>query len=108
MNLNAATLALATLLSLPAIPLPSARAAEQQAAPDSAMTEGEIRRIDKDAGKLTIRHGPIVNLKMPGMTMVFQVKDRTLLDKVNAGDKIRFSAEKTGNTYFVTGIETAK
>jgi Cu/Ag efflux protein CusF len=70
-----------------------------------ALTEGEIRRVDKEAKKLTIKHGPIKNLDMPAMTMVFQVKDPAFLDKVKAGDKVRFRAEKLGDDYTVTRIE---
>ena len=69
------------------------------------MTEGEIRRVDKDAKKLTIKHGPIPNLNMDSMTMVFQVKDPAMLDQVKAGDKIRFQADKIGGQYTVTKIE---
>jgi Cu/Ag efflux protein CusF len=72
------------------------------------LTEGEIRKVDKDAKKLTIRHGPIVNLDMPAMTMVFQVKDPAMLDQVKAGDKIRFAADRSGGTYTVTQIEVTK
>jgi Cu(I)/Ag(I) efflux system periplasmic protein CusF len=72
------------------------------------LTDGEVRKVDKDAKKLTIRHGPIQNLDMPAMTMVFQVKDQAMLDKVNAGDKVKFSAEKIGGALTVTGIEPAK
>ncbi|MGH8682593.1 MAG: copper-binding protein [Burkholderiales bacterium] len=73
-----------------------------------ALADGEIRKVDKDARKLTIKHGPIPNLDMPGMTMVFQVKDPALLDQVKAGDKIRFQAEKIGGAFTVTRIEPAK
>lgn len=73
-----------------------------------ALANGEVRRIDKDAKKLTIRHGPIQNLDMPAMTMLFQVKDPAMLDKVNTGDKIRFSAEKTGGAFTVTSIEVVR
>ena len=79
-----------------------------QAKSDAALTDGEVRKVDKDAKKLTIRHGPIQNLDMPAMTMVFQVKDPAMLDKVNAGDKVKFSAEKVGGAFTVTGIEAAK
>lgn len=75
---------------------------------ESAMTEGEVRRVDKDARKITLRHGPIKNLDMPAMTMVFQVKDAALLDKVNTGDKVKFNAEKIPGGYAVTEIETVK
>jgi Cu/Ag efflux protein CusF len=71
----------------------------------AALTDGEIRRVDKEAKKLTIKHGPIQNLDMPAMTMVFQVKDSAMLDQVKAGDKVRFQAEKVGGAYTVTRIE---
>ena len=71
----------------------------------ATLTDGEIRRVDKEAKKLTIKHGPIQNLDMPAMTMVFQVKDPAMLDQVKAGEKIRFEAEKIGGAYTVTRIE---
>lgn len=70
--------------------------------------EGEIRKIDKSAAKITIKHGPMAKLDMPAMTMVFQVKDKALLDVVKAGDKVRFDAERSGGAYIVTEIETAR
>jgi Cu/Ag efflux protein CusF len=79
--------------------------AQSQAA---ALTDGEVRKVDTDAKKITIRHGLIVNLDMPGMTMVFQVKEPAMLDKVKAGDKIKFRADKTEGAYVVTRIETVK
>ena len=78
------------------------------AAGSSQLAEGEVRKIDKEAGKITLRHGPITNLEMPAMSMVFQVKDPAMLDKVQMGDKVRFSAEKAGATFTVTHIEPAK
>jgi len=74
----------------------------------SPVVDGEVRRVDKDAKKLTIRHGPITNLDMPAMTMVFQVKDRAMLDQVKAGDKIRFVVEKSSGAYTVTHLEPVK
>jgi Cu(I)/Ag(I) efflux system periplasmic protein CusF len=74
----------------------------------SALADGEVRRIDKDAQKMTIKHGPIPSLDMPPMTMVYRVKDPAMLDKVKAGDKIRFSADKIGGAYTVTAIEAGK
>ena len=70
-------------------------------------TEGEVRKIDKDAKKITLKHGPIKNLDMPGMTMVFQVKDAALLDKLVVGDKILFTAEQQQGALVATGIEKA-
>ena len=72
------------------------------------LTAGEIRKVDKDAKKITIKHGEIKNLDMPPMTMVFQVKDPAMLDQVKTGDKVKFDAEKLGGAYTVTQIELAK
>jgi Cu/Ag efflux protein CusF len=92
-----AVLALALPLALPVH-------ADDKALPN----DGEIRKVDKDAKKVTIKHGPLAKLDMPAMTMVFQVKDPALLDKVKAGDKVKFDAEKIGSAYTVTRIEQAK
>ena len=81
---------------------------ETPAAASSNMAEGEIRKVDMDSKKITIKHGEIKNLDMPGMTMVFQVKDPAMLDKVKAGDKVRFMAEKAGGAIVVTDIQQAK
>ena len=70
--------------------------------------DGEIRKVDFENKKITIKHGAIKNLDMPGMTMVFQVKDPAMLDKVKAGDKVRFTAEKTGGAIVVMDIQMAK
>lgn len=73
----------------------------------AALTDGEVRKIDKEAKKLTLRHGPIANLEMPGMTMVFQVQNAALLDPIKVGDKVRFAADKVGGAIMVTRIELA-
>lgn len=73
----------------------------------SEMTDAEVRKVDKDNGKLTLRHAEIKNLEMPAMTMVFVVRDKAMLDKVKAGDKVRFKAEHVGGSYVVTAIEAA-
>ena len=108
---------LATLFAAILITAAPATAAAQDAhhkgAPTAAgatsqLSEGEVRRIDKETGKITLRHGPIANLDMPAMSMVFQVKDPAMLDKVQTGDKVKFSAEKTGGSFTVTHIEPAK
>ena len=81
---------------------------EMPMAASSDMAEGEIRKVDMDNKKITIKHGEIKNLDMPGMTMVFQVKDQAMLEKVKAGDKVRFKAEKAGGAMVVTDIQSAK
>ena len=72
------------------------------------MTDGEIRKVDKDTKKITIKHGEIKNLDMPGMTMLFQVKDPAMLDMFKPGDKVKFRAEKAGGGIVVTEIQIAK
>ena len=71
----------------------------------SAMSKGEVRKVDKDAQKITLKHGPIDNLGMPPMTMVFRVKDPAMLDQVGRGDKVNFSADNINGAYTVTHIE---
>lgn len=72
------------------------------------MTEGVIRKIDKANNKITIKHGEIKNLDMPGMTMVFQVKDSVMLDTVNTGDMVKFKVEKMGGAFVITDIQAGK
>lgn len=87
----------------------SSKAASGTAASsNTAMTDGEIRKVDKDAGKITIKHGELKNLDMPAMTMVFQVKDKSMLDTVKTGDKVSFVADKIDGKFTVTQIEAKK
>ena len=74
-------------------------------APTTALTSGEIKKVDLDTGKMTIQHGPLVNLHMPAMTMVFKAKDPALLQSLKAGDKVRFAAESVGGSLVVTTLE---
>ena len=78
------------------------------AAAAGALSEGEVRKVDKESGKVTIKHGPLANLDMPPMTMVFRVKEPAMLDQVKAGDAIRFKAEKIGGNYTVTELQPGK
>ena len=72
------------------------------------MTDGEIRKVDKAAQKITIKHGEIKSLDMPPMTMVFQVRDPALLEQVKVGARVRFEAIQSEGALLVTRIETAK
>jgi Cu(I)/Ag(I) efflux system periplasmic protein CusF len=72
------------------------------------LTDAEVRKVDKAAAKLTLKHGEIKHLDMPPMTMVFQVRDKALLDTVKAGDKVRFRAAQEGGQYVVTAIEVVR
>ncbi|MDQ6620672.1 MAG: copper-binding protein [Pseudomonadota bacterium] len=80
-------------------------AAAQEA---TAGTDGEVRKVDKEAKKITLKHGEIKNLGMPPMTMVFQVKDPVMLEKVQTGDKVRFIAENQNGALVVTDIQPSK
>ena len=77
------------------------------AAVASDMAQGEVRKIDKAAKKITLKHGEIKGLDMPPMTMVFQVKDAAMLNGLQPGDKVRFEAEKSATGYVVTKIRPA-
>ena len=68
-------------------------------------SEGEVRKVDLEQGKVTLRHGPLANLDMPAMTMVFTAADKKLLEGLKQGDKVRFTADKQDGTYVVTAIE---
>ena len=82
------------------------KTAQTTAAPE--MTDGEVRKIDMEAGKVTLKHGDIKNLDMPGMTMVFVVKDKAMLDKLKAGDKVKFKAINDAGNFTVTEIQPAR
>lgn len=69
------------------------------------LADGTVKKVDKAAGKLTISHGPLAALDMPPMTMVFRAGDAEMLDRVKAGDKIRFMAERSGGVFTVTTLE---
>ena len=69
------------------------------------MSDGEVRKVDRETMKITIKHGEIKNLEMPGMTMVFQIKDPAILGQLKVGDKIKFSAEKQNGALVVTAIK---
>ena len=72
------------------------------------MADGEVRKIDKENKKITLKHGVIKNLDMPGMTMVFGIKDAAALDSLKVGDKVKFKAEQTGTAITVTAIQPVK
>lgn len=77
------------------------------AAEASAMSEGVVRKIDAANAKVTLKHGPIVNIDMPPMTMVFRVQPPELLNAVKVGDKVKFRAEEIEGVLTVTAIEAA-
>jgi len=72
------------------------------------LADGVVRKVDKDARKITIRHGEIRHLDMPPMTMVFQVKDPAMLEQVQPGEKVQFRVEKSGGAMVLTEIRPVR
>lgn len=84
---------------------PSAAASENMS---DAMATGVVKKVDKNTGKLTIKHGPLKNVGMGAMTMAFRVKDPAMLDQVQAGDNIQFVVEESNGQITVTQLEKQK
>ena len=105
-----ASLALAALLSLapPAFAQGMHHAQAMNAPGEMPWVDGEVRRVDKDNGKVTLKHGEIKNLDMPPMTMVFHVRDKTQLDGLAVGDKVRFTATHDKGQMWVQDISVLK
>ena len=115
MKLSLSTLLMSTTLAAPAFAQQKAddHSAHHPAATATApaadeMADAEVRKVDKDAAKLTLKHGEIKSLEMPPMTMVFNVKDKAMLDRVKAGDKVRFKAVNEAGKYTVTEIHATQ
>ncbi len=77
-------------------------------APEAEMTEAEVRKVDMETKKITLKHGAIKNLDMPAMTMVFQVKEPAMLASIKVGDKVRFHAEKSNGAIVVTDLQPSR
>lgn len=72
-----------------------------------ASTPGEVTKVDKAGGRITLKHSEIKSLDMPAMTMAYRVRDAKLLDSVVVGDRVRFVAERVDGQYTVTSISKA-
>ena len=70
-----------------------------------AVVDGEVKKIDKETGKITLRHGEITNLNMAAMTMVLRTKDAAMLDQVKVGDKVKFSADRVNGAVTVVALQ---
>ena len=105
--------ALFALLAMLALPAAQAQAQEMAhhhqetavAPPAGAMSTGEVTKVDKETGKITLRHGPLANLGMPGMTMAFKVADPAMLEQVKPGDRVQFVAERVNGALAVTTLK---
>ncbi|NEX59993.1 copper-binding protein [Noviherbaspirillum galbum] len=95
----------AAALALGAVTVATAQSAPSAASAPEAMSTGEIKKVDKGGGRLTIKHGPLKNLGMDAMTMVFKVKDPAMLNEVKVGDKINFVADNPNGQLIVTRLE---
>lgn len=73
-----------------------------------SFSDGEVRRVDAENGKVTIKHGEIPHLDMPGMTMVFTVKDKAMLQNIRPGDKVKFMVIQEAGKLLVTEIQPGK
>ena len=111
MKLKLKTLLVFAASCVPLSVLAAAHAGAPMASPAASapaaadMTDAEVRKVDKEGGKLTLKHGAIKNLDMPGMTMVFQVKDKAMLDKLQTGDKVKFKAVNDAGKFTVTELQ---
>jgi Cu(I)/Ag(I) efflux system periplasmic protein CusF len=85
-----------------------AMAAPANASSEMQMVDGQVKKVDKAAGKVTLSHGPLTNLNMPAMTMVFKVSNAAWLDQMKAGDKIRFMADNVNGAVTIVHFEAAK
>jgi Cu(I)/Ag(I) efflux system periplasmic protein CusF len=73
-----------------------------------ALVDAEVRKIDKEQAKVTLKHGEIKALDMPPMTMVFTVKDKAALDALKVGDKVRFKATQEGGRYMASEFQVVR
>ena len=109
MKKTIAALAVFLAATLPAMAQPKADDHAAHHAPAAAdMSEGEVRKVDKGAGKITLKHGEIKSLDMPPMTMVFGVKDPALLDQVKPGDKVLFKAVNEAGKFTISNLQVVK
>jgi Cu(I)/Ag(I) efflux system protein CusF len=87
-----------TILAFAAFALPAA----------AQSVNGTVTKVDETQGKLTINHGPIKNLDMDGMTMVFRAGDPAMLKGLKSGDKIKFDADRVNGQITVIKLQKAK
>ncbi len=85
-------------------PYPGTLEPVAQAAP-AGMANGEVRKVDPATGRVTLKHGPIEALGMPGMTMVFRVRDPGWLARLRVGDRVRFAAQRVDGALTLTSYE---
>jgi Cu/Ag efflux protein CusF len=107
-DINMKRIAMNLIASLCLVASPHAVGDDAHHKKDAGLTAGVVKKIDRDAGKISIAHDPIENLGMPKMTMVFRVKDPVMLEAVKEGDKVNFAADNIQGALTVTRIEGVK
>ena len=80
----------------------------QSAGAQPTPADGQVTKIDAANQRITLRHGPIKNLDMESMTMVFRMKDPSMLKSVKVGDKVKFEADRVNGALTIIKIEKAK
>jgi len=99
----------AALVALAAFTAPlHAQTPTPATAESRVLSDGVVRKIDTVNNKITLKHGPLVNLDMPGMTMMFRVVSPTLLNNVKEGDAVKFYVERRDGALTITEIQPAK
>jgi Cu/Ag efflux protein CusF len=109
MKLTATVLAIGLILTSPMPALAAGHdAVNQGQATEADWTEGTVRKINAEAGKVTLHHGPLAKLAMPAMTMVFRVRDPAWLNQMKPGDRIRFVVERVNGALTLTEFQPAR
>jgi len=111
MKPTATALAIGLILALPTLAAEHGQGGPGMGhgqATEMAWTEGTVKKINTDAGKVTLSHGPLANLEMPAMTMVFRVKEPAWLNRMKPGDRIRFVAERLDGALTVTEFQPSR
>lgn len=72
------------------------------------LSDGIVKKVDAQNGKVTLTHGEIANVKMPAMTMSYRVKQAQWLESMHVGDKVRFAMDKVKDEFVVVHIEAVK
>lgn len=98
----------AIALSVSLAPAARAQTANSAVVSDASVSQGEIKKVDADAGKVTIKHGELKNINMGAMTMVFEVADKSVLSQLKAGDAITFIADNTGGQLTARDVKLKK
>lgn len=92
----------------PTLGLAAAMLAASLSVASAQQVNGEVVKIETDRGRITLKHGPIPNLEMDPMTMVFRVADPAMLQQVRQGDRVTFEASRVNGNITITRIRRAR